>query len=230
MRKTDYKLAIALTLTLWLGVRGFVLGQEIDSDLTTSPVVVTYDDTLKQFKSLVNRYLDSTPELTPITFNQNPEYCITIDASASIDSANSELIYEWIHHREEVERTKVLKVCYDQPGKHMIWLNVIDPTTGIRNLRDTAIELYLEPKPNFDTEGLALINTTQSFDVSTYANEVSQRTFLWDFGDGTMRQGKVVRHVFHEAGEFPIRLFEIEMGEGQMKIMKAYESSMVIKR
>ncbi|MGD1845394.1 MAG: PKD domain-containing protein [Salibacteraceae bacterium] len=198
-------------------------------------------------------FLNAPPRKGPL--QPDVFYCYTLDASESVDSMRQDLVYEWdLGGKERVVGT-VATACFTSPGYHKIWLSVRDTVTGTIDVKVHPEELYIEPNLYFKVRGLHRMGTTLVFDGSHYlsggtsksfawnhkdeyalleANENENlitsrtRTLIWDFGDGTLRVGSKVPHVFRETGTYRITLTVVQEGNFGLEVVQSCYQEMVI--
>jgi hypothetical protein len=159
--------------------------------------------------------------------NNFPEYCVSLDASKSIDMNAPELEYTWVF--DGLRKRKGIQVdhCFTRPGLHQASLNTYDPKIGQIVESDTTIILNLPSALRFNKSGFFKILNTVSFETKGYT--VAEGNFLlWSFGDGNYSSGRSVKNVFYEIGDFEVVVYEMKYDGESIQIIKAIKDTINI--
>lgn len=151
-----------------------------------------------------------TAEFTPSPTTLLPGESVLFDASASADSDGEIVSYFWEFGDGSELETQQTQIdhTYTQEGSFIIFLTVTDNDGGLgyatgtvtvtSNSGPTAAFTFTPSAPN---TGDPVI-----FDGSSSTDDIGVETYLWNFGNGRQGIGKLVTHVFRDAGTFPVRL------------------------
>ncbi|MBR9831171.1 hypothetical protein [Acidiluteibacter ferrifornacis] len=159
--------------------------------------------------------------------NNIPEYCVTVDASESIDQYAPELEYTWVF--DGLRKRKGIKVehCFTRPGFHQAAINTYDPSIGQLVESDTTIVLNVPPALRFDKSGFFKILNTVSFKTKGY--KAGEGNFLlWSFGDGNYTTGHAVKNVYYEQGDFEVMVYEMKYEGDSIRVIKAIKDTLTI--
>ncbi len=161
-------------------------------------------DTLELAKPALKVFAD-----TSFQANLKANYCVELDASASVDPMVPDLQYNWTIDR--VHKKKGLKVdhCFTEFGNHLVALSIYDPKINQMVLNDTVFNISVPSALRFKKGGFYKILNTVTFSASDYT--VSDGAFLlWNFGDGNYSSGTLVRNVYYDEGIYDVKLYELE--------------------
>ena len=212
-------------------IPSFSMGQDTlasdtaDSAAVTLGAPMSLADSLDRYKSFFDTLkIEETCDKFP-----RRQYCIDLDAKASVDPMMPDLIFEWeVSEGDVMKGLEVVKVCFDTPGPHEIWLNTIDPSNGVKSMHDTLIVVDFNGKLPFTVEGPMRESNPVTF-TTGFHDDDSTKSFVWHFGTDYFRLGKRVIHPFNEAGEFTVRVFELKDENGEIEILTCKTAPVRIK-
>lgn len=152
--------------------------------------------------SLLKLYTASGISCTEFTGNQ---YCVTMNAEASIDPENPNVTYFWEFKEDTLYGFEVRK-CFDTPGYHKVWLNSKDTIAKNINVHDTMLTFNFPPKPAIYITGDLINSSSITFENNLYSYTNKKKIYLWVLGDGTVKVGPEVIHVYRQIGKMEIKL------------------------
>lgn len=147
---------------------------------------------------------------------------VQFDATRSVDPAGPITDYLWdFGDGSPVVSGERVSHTYRRAGEYLVTLVVVGPSgTG----RATVLVRVLNnpPEARFSvwpedpwTEELVTFDASASSDP-----DGDPLTYLWDFGDGGMAQGKVVQHTYQKAGEYVVILAVSDPSGAQARATK----------
>ncbi len=136
-------------------------------------------------------------------------YCFEFwdDAYLGVDSLP--VTYEWEFSDGTKLRGLSVEHCLPGAGQHWAKLNIIDSTTSSVFFTQTSMEFELEDyvQPYITCKDTGIINNTMEFSgLQSNLPGYSIEEYIWDFGEGKLDTGAVVKHQFDKAGEYAIKL------------------------
>lgn len=179
-------------------------------------------------------------ELTLSSENAQVGELVNFDASQSFDNDGTVVSYNWNLGNGVQTNTSLptLTASYPQAGLYTVSLSVVDNqsliSSGTAQAQITILNIpsppSLPPSPPPEEElqdktplasfSIAnediLIDTEISFDASTSSDDVSILRYLWDLGDGIIREsaGADLKHRYQEPGIYTVTLTVFD-GAGQ---------------
>lgn len=136
---------------------------------------------------------------------ESNQYCVTMNAEASIDPANPNVTFFWEFKEDTLYGFEVRK-CFDTPGYHKVWLNSKDTIAKNINAHDTMLTFNFPPKPEMNIKGDLINSSTIIFENNLYSYSNKKKIYLWVLGDGSMKIGPEVLHVYRTVGKMEIKL------------------------
>lgn len=139
---------------------------------------------------------------------------VKFDASASRDDQNKPLEYQWnFGDGTTASGQKIVEKIYQSGGSYKVSLTV-DDGAEICSSETFDRAIYVNDPPKADAGKKEIVKCvledeelTLEFDASKSSDVNNDRlTYLWDFGDGSKKEGKNVEHTFKEFGQFNTRL------------------------
>ena len=147
-----------------------------------------------------------------ITYIPEDELCmgdeITLEAN---ESQASEVTYSWLLGSDVVgtERTLTLgEPDYVAPGTYNYTLETVSQSEYFYCTNSTEAEFTVHANPSsafsIDPPNNACTNTDILFD---YNDDVSNKTFLWEFGDGATDNQPHTSHQYNDPGTYNVNLY-----------------------
>jgi tetratricopeptide (TPR) repeat protein len=162
------------------------------------------NDTFK----LLKIYLDSFAINDNPPLNENNGRCLEIDATASIDAFNTELIYEWDFGDSTIQQGSKVEHCYKVDGNYTIHLSTIDKKSFLRREKDTSIKVNIR-------SSYLIINGKNNVKPNlkyTYKAELqlpddlTPIDYYWDFEEEGKANGISVSHSFKNTKSYKVSL------------------------
>ncbi len=142
-------------------------------------------------------------------FTTAPGEVVTFDASASTDADGKISRYYWEFGDGAVSEGKVVKHSFNSPGKYNARLIVNDDSDSPCNSSSDDLLVTVNAAP------VAVILQTPSsaigeeliFDAArSYDPDGEVVKYVWDFGNGTVLEGKKVNYAYTAAGKYNVTL------------------------
>jgi hypothetical protein len=129
----------------------------------------------------------------------------------SIGNDTSTFFYEWDFGDGVKTRGRdlVLRHTFPGTGDYLVQLNMIDSITGEVMLNQAAniVAVRDNEQPVITCPDTTGIGEKILFDaLKTYLPNKKIKAYYWDFGDGTLKQGKSVDHTFFIPGKYRVIL------------------------
>ena len=108
-----------------------------------------------------------------------------------------------------METGYVVEHCFPGPGKYTVKENIIEKKTGtvVFNKLFYDLEVKNIVQPYITGDQFVIAGNPVNFDaLKSYLPGYKVLLYTWDFGDGGIANGEVVRHAFREKGEYPVKL------------------------
>jgi len=135
---------------------------------------------------------------------------VTLNASGSYDPDGEIVKYEWDLNGDGAydyeSSSPLVQAVWNDDFSGTISLRVTDDQ-GLQSVGTAAVTIYNSPPTIGPIENVtAMVGEEVTFtaEASDPGNDTLQ--YAWDFGDGTMGEGKTVSHVYKEAGEYTVTL------------------------
>ncbi|MDZ7806595.1 MAG: PKD domain-containing protein [Gracilimonas sp.] len=159
----------------------------------------------KTIRVLINRPVQAVADSVVISCAGQT---ILFNSSQSYDPDGDAFDVQWDFGNGDVSESANPSYVYDSPG---IYDAVLSMTDGISNKTTvTKIPVIIEGSPVAKmnmSDTTVCVDTALEFDGSNSVDPSGALpSLLWDFGDGTIETGPKIRHVFTEAGIFPVTL------------------------
>ncbi len=140
----------------------------------------------------------------------NKTYTISLDSKKSVDPAGIAVVYEWDMDDGTMEKGTTFKHVYARPGKYNVKLNVIDPTTGRKDINDTTVVISIDNVSHieFVSADTVIANDTVRFDASCsmMKNQTPTR-YSWKMGEAVFGENaKKVNYVFKNPGTYTVKM------------------------
>ena len=140
---------------------------------------------------------------------------VSCNATNSYDPDGTISMYEWDFGDGTIKSGKITNHTYRSDGPYTIQLTVID-NDGLRSDSRSSVTVIPTPKahpiaemscsPKDIQEGQTVsCNATNSYDPD---GTISM--YEWDFGDGTIKSGKITNHTYRSDGPYTIQLTVID--------------------
>lgn len=170
-------------------------------------------------------YTDSFAISENLSLNDDNGRCVEIDASASIDQLNKDLVFEWDFGDGTVKQGVRTEHCYEKDGVYTIQLATIDKKSFLRREKDTSIVVTIrssflnitgktDVKPNVAYTYLAKLNAPSEWVPVDY---------FWDFEEEGKAAGTKVVHIFKTNKSYKVSLSVVfKNSEGNLFIKTGY--------
>jgi PKD repeat protein len=134
----------------------------------------------------------------------------TFDAGQSSGATGQIGTWRWDFGDGVTAEGPTVEHTYQEAGAYVIRLTVeTDATANQCNLSTVQHYVVANAPPVADAgkDRVVGVNEEVLFDGSASGDpDGAVRTWLWDFGDGTLQSGMLVRHRFRDPGRFPVTL------------------------
>jgi hypothetical protein len=159
----------------------------------------------KTIRVLINRPVQAVADSVVISCAGQT---ILFNSSQSYDPDGDAFDVQWDFGNGDISESANPSYVYDRPGTYDAVLSMTD---GISNQTTvTKIPVIIEGSPVAKmniSDTTVCVDTALEFDGSNSVDPSGALpSLLWDFGDGTIETGPKIRHVFTEAGVFPVTL------------------------
>lgn len=155
-----------------------------------------------------------------------PEYIcagkeILFDAGDTEDTTSANLSYSWdLGDGTTSEGVQVSKV-YEKGGMYNISLTVDDNEATMCSTDSIVQKIYVNTGPVADAGAdadICLENFQDSYKVTLNGSASSDAdrdnlTYIWDLGDGTQKEGRIVTHIYNRPGTYKATL-TVDDGKG----------------
>jgi len=131
------------------------------------------------------------------------------DATDSYDITNRKLSFFWEFGDGNTSTLPVVTHVYEKGGSYTVKLTVTDDTgSGCDTASTTqAVRVNTPPKADFSAPKISCVNDDIRFDASGTTDDTSKDiSYVWDFGDGTKGQGKVITKKYAKGGTYKAAL------------------------
>ena len=141
---------------------------------------------------------------------------IEINAQGSVDSDGEIIEYQWDFGDTATAIGEIVAHQWEKPGNYTVRLNVTDDA-GLANSRvaeQAQIIINAPPVPQAQYTEIIAAQEEVLFDgSSSHDPDGTLRKYVWDTGDGTIREGVTIRHVYASPGLYTVRLTVIDNTE-----------------
>lgn len=160
-----------------------------------------------------------------------PAETIDFDGSASIDRDGDALVYQWDFGDDSKGEGARISHAFERPGEYRVRLTVTDPS-GTACASDDAVTVVRVDSAPIAVAGedrqvwiggahdAVLFDGGKSTDADGDA-----LTYRWDFGDGNVKTGASVYHLFAKPGVYVVKL---RVDDGRQVGCRSAEDSMVV--
>ncbi|MDP8297062.1 MAG: PKD domain-containing protein [Candidatus Orphnella occulta] len=148
---------------------------------------------------------------------------IIFDASETQDDSSSNLSYYWdLGDGAKVEGVRVAKI-YERGGLYKISLTVDDNEDSSCSTDTIQQKIRVNTSPVADAGGdvdICLEDYQESYKVTfngsgSYDADKDKLTYSWNLGDGTLKEGKIVTHIYDKPGTYKATL-TVDDGSGSV--------------
>lgn len=136
---------------------------------------------------------------------------VTMDASESSDPDGTIAHYHWDFGDQETGEGKIATHVYKSPGTYTVTLTVTDDkgakASATKEITVAEAPPNEPPFAKFDfTPAVATVDQPVTFDASESRDDGEIVRYEWDFGDGSVGEGRTVSHTYTSAGTFIVKL------------------------
>lgn len=146
-------------------------------------------------------------ELSKITA---PGDIINFDASASSDPDGAITEYLWSFGDGSTAKAQRVQHSYAQPGRYRAMLRVKDNSDGPCNTGDAHTDVWVNAPPVAVSKTEYFVTSTEEFleldGSASYDRDGKIASYYWDLGDGTSKDGQIIRHKFESPGIYTVLL------------------------
>ena len=143
-------------------------------------------------------------------------FCFLLYEENTMEMDTSLYAYEWNLGDGTKVRDIQAKHCYQDPGKYVVNLDVIDKLTKEVLFNQASYDLEVEriEQPYITLPDSISVNQEIQFNgVQSYFKTIKPGEFYWDFGDGFRGIGASAKHVYKVPGKYTVKLGVIEDDE-----------------
>lgn len=204
-----------------------------DGNTSSDPVVThTYEKSgkyLVELKITDNQGLECSTGITSQTVHVNiPPYAyfhsdkatctdreVVFDASASYDTHDNILSYEWnFGDGTSAGNKKKVTKTYTKGGEYTVTLVVDDQDSNVCNINNFTKTIHVNEPPIADAgveEILRCVEDADDYEIFFDASRSSDinndpLTYTWDFGNSRRGSGEKIKHVYTETGNYDVKL------------------------
>lgn len=146
-----------------------------------------------------------------VTYNPEDELCFGEDITLEANSSQSSTVsYTWLSGSDVVGNNSTItfgQTDYNTPGTYTYTLNTVSETQYFYCPDSTTATFTVHANPSaafsIDPPQHACTNTPINFD---YADDITNKTFLWDFDDGTTDAQPHTTHQYTNPGNYNVKL------------------------
>lgn len=167
-----------------------------------------------------NEYLPAVLPITAKLFNNKPELSYTVkysdnckelvlDASTSSDKDNNKIKFKWVIDQTNILEGPEVSYTFPMAGTYKVILAGIDNSGVVENGSYKTIDVIVNEAPSAiaGKDLITLPGKLNYFDAShSFDDDGSISKYLWDFGDGSRAEGKIVSHAFEKPGRYKVVL------------------------
>lgn len=139
----------------------------------------------------------------------SPSNPVTYDGRGSFDPDGRIVKYEWIFDEQTIVEGAVVRHGIDQPGMHNVVLRVTDNEgavgTDTMQVRVNFPPVAVITGDSVFNSGRVRLSGADSFDED---GEIIR--YQWDMGDGTIRVGKDIEHIYRRPGSYEVTLTVVD--------------------
>ncbi|MGB0165527.1 MAG: PKD domain-containing protein [Luteibaculum sp.] len=153
---------------------------------------------------LIQRF--SNPCQPDVTKNARISYCITINATESLDPGNPKLKFYWKFDDGTTAEGPKVKHCWRTAGNHEFTLTSVDSSLGHVRKSDSTFTVSFVEEAKFKLSG----NKEAGSFVNFYAYNLKEHPdyygMVWELSDGTLHYKEAFVHDFYRPGTYTITL------------------------
>jgi PKD repeat protein len=182
-------------------------------------------DSLSYIIKAVKVYTDSFALIQNGSVSEPMSNCVNIDATASIDSQNKELIFEWDFGDGNIKQGIIVEHCYTKPGNYTIQLSTVDKKNFLKRDKDTSLSVTIAPTIlTIDGKTRVKYFLAASYTaVLTVPNDWTPIDYFWDFEEDGKASGLKVMHKFKNVKTYKVSLsIAFKNSTGQVFLKSGY--------
>ncbi len=154
--------------------------------------------------------------------DKEKKYCISLDASESIDPERPDLVIQWDFDDGGSASGPAIEYCFTTPGKHMAFLNIYDPVTQFTDKREFEMDVEFKAPFELDYPYTVYKGEPVSLAVTGELPEDSLK-IIWDLDDTRLLEGEQIDVQFYSAGRNNIKVYLINDSDS---IVYCYEKTL----
>ncbi len=188
-------------------------------------------DTINYSIKALKAYADSFALIQNNSISEPNANCVIIDATASIDPLNKELIFEWDFGDGNTKQGSIVEHCYAKPGTYIIQLTTIDKKSFLKREKDTSVTVTIAPTL-LNIEGKTKVKyfLTAAYTAAlNVPNDWIPIDYFWDFEEDGKASGLKVMHRFKNLKTYKVSLtIAFKNSAGQVFLKSGYTNVEVI--
>lgn len=138
-----------------------------------------------------------------------PGIKLAFDGSKSHDPDGKIVHYTWDFDDGSRAIGVTTNHDFDRPGRYNIRLRVKDDSQSLCNVATDSAAVWINAQPvvEIGPDRIGSPGESIAFDGNNcYDSDGEITHFLWDFGDGSQEEGRIVEHVFVDPGKYTVQL------------------------
>jgi len=139
----------------------------------------------------------------------SPGQKINFSGENSKDSDGKIILYDWDFGDANTAKGVSTVHAYEKPGTYQVTLTIADDANVENSRAFDTLKVFVNDRPvaNAGKDKRVAANQTMVFDASGSIDRDGKIVFYeWDLGDGTILQGKKVRHSYNQPGVYTATL------------------------
>lgn len=157
----------------------------------------------------IYRFTKRRPEFTECVNQVEDSYCYRFYDENAQNELPVKCFFEWDMGDGTVIRDLKVQHCFPGPGSYVVSLNIVDSMSNEEIFNYLAYEVELERTEQAyitvaDTHEVGIPVDLHAFDC--HLPKINIRDYYWDFGDGDMKIGVEVDHLYTRPGKYTIQL------------------------
>lgn len=188
-------------------------------------------DSLSYTMKAIKAYIDSFALIQNNLVSDPNSNCVSIDATASIDTQNKELIFEWDFGDGNTKQGTTVEHCYAKSGTYTIQLSTLDKKSFLRRDKDTSLTVTIAPTIlTIDGKTRVKYFLMASYSaVLNVPNDWIPIEYFWDFEEDGKASGLNVMHKFKNIKTYKVSLtVAFKNSAGQVFLKSGYTNVDVI--